>query len=702
MATELGTAYVQIIPSAQGVEKNLADLFDGPAKETGRSAGETIASGLGNGLKTAGQVAGIALGATTAAIGTVTSALMSGVNATADYGDNVDKMSQKLGISSTAYQEWDQVLQHSGTSMQSMGSTFKTLANAAQDASDDQVAAFERLGLSMDDVASMSTEDLFGAVITGLQGMEEGTERTALATDLLGRGALEMGALLNTSAEDTQAMIDRAHELGIVMSEEDVKAAAAYKDAMQDMQGAMQGVVRELTGNFMPSFTTVMNGIADLASGNTEEGVAQIVEGLSGIGDQLIAAVPTVSSAIGQFFAQVAPAIVQEAPGLISAMGEAVITIGQTLATQLPTLVITAAPALAEVAMGLITNLTTAIGAALPTLIPAATQAVVTIVQGLIDALPQMLEAASALVTGLANGILAALPILIAALPDIILGIIDFLLGAIPEIIQTGITLLGALVDALPDVISAVVAALPELLEGIVNGLLEHIPEIMQAGIDLLVALIDALPEIIVTIVNALPDLIDGIITGLLDHIPEMIDAGLQLFVAILENTPEIISQLVSKLPEIIEALLTALIGLASKFLEVGVAIVNGIWEGIKSMWASLVEWFSGLWDSLVGGVKDFLGIHSPSTVFAEIGENMALGLGEGFTDAMTDVRREIEGDMQLTSAISADVRSDYGGFEPAGYEVFNVTIDAASVREFNDIVNLAKNQRRLGRMVTA
>ena len=76
---------------------------------------------------------------------------------TAEYGDAIDKQSQKLGISASAYQEWEAVLQHSGTSMGAMSATFKTLANAAQDASDDQVAAFERIGLSMDEVANMAT-----------------------------------------------------------------------------------------------------------------------------------------------------------------------------------------------------------------------------------------------------------------------------------------------------------------------------------------------------------------------------------------------------------------------------------------------------------------------------------------------------------------------------------------------------------------
>lgn len=73
------------------------------------------------------------------AVTAVGGALVSTASKTAQYGDNIDKASQKLGVSSSFYQEWEAVLQHSGTSMDKMGGSFKKLANASQDASDDQV-----------------------------------------------------------------------------------------------------------------------------------------------------------------------------------------------------------------------------------------------------------------------------------------------------------------------------------------------------------------------------------------------------------------------------------------------------------------------------------------------------------------------------------------------------------------------------------
>lgn len=172
--------------------------------------------------------------------------------------------------------------------------------------------------------------------------------------------------------------------------------------------------------------------------------------------------------------------------------------------------------------------------------------------------------------------------------------------------------------------------------------MLGAIPQIIQAGIQLLVALIGALPEIIVTIVNAIPDIIGGIIDTLIDNIPLIIEAGVQLFVALIENLPTIIIEIVKAIPQIIEGIVEAIGSLAYKLVEAGGNLLKGLWEGIKNaaswLWNKVKEWAS----SLVDGILGFFGIHSPSTVFAGIGENMGLGLGVGFIDAMDEVEKDM------------------------------------------------------------
>lgn len=263
---EVASATLTVTPVLEGAQQSLTEQLTGEAAKAGESAGaaggKSMAGSLAKGLATGSvAVAGAVAGVGAALVGTASK--------TAEYGDAIDKASQKLGVNSTFYQEWEAVLQHSGTSMNSMTATFKKLARASQDASDDQVAAFEALGLSMENVASMSTEDLFTSVISGLQNMEEGTERTALATTLLGNGAMEMGALLNTSAEDTQAMIDRVHELGGVMDEDAVKGAAAFQDELQDMKTSFAGIKNGLASDLLPVLSKFMGSVSEFIS-NTD------------------------------------------------------------------------------------------------------------------------------------------------------------------------------------------------------------------------------------------------------------------------------------------------------------------------------------------------------------------------------------------------------------------------------------------------
>ena len=86
-------------------------------------------------------------------------------------------------------------------------------------------------------------------------------------------------------------------------------------------------------------------------------------------------------------------------------------------------------------------------------------------------------------------------------------------------------------------------------------------------------------------------------------------------------------------------------------FCDIGEDIVGGIRRGIENIWNRLTSWFNGLWDGLVGGVKSFLGIASPSKVFADIGGNMALGVGEGWDDEYGKIRKDIENGMDFGTA---------------------------------------------------
>lgn len=127
-----------------------------------------------------------------------------------------------------------------------------------------------------------------------------------------------------------------------------------------------------------------------------------------------------------------------------------------------------------------------------------------------------------------------------------------------------------------------------------------------------------------------------------------------------------------------------------STLYQIGADIVNGIWDGIVSVWNDLVDWFSNAWDDLVGGVKDFLGIASPSKVFAEIGGYMAEGVGVGWDDEFGNIEKDINHSMEFepsdlgVSSFNGENGSGFGSSNSFG-DIY-ITVDGANVQNETEL----------------
>ena len=537
--SEIATAYVQIEPTFSGVKSKIESEMGGAGESGGQSFGSGFVKVLGSAggaVASAGKVMAGAVAAGGTALAGLGASFISASGDIASYGDNIDKMSQKMGLTAEAYQEWDAVMQHSGTSMETMKASMKTLANAAEGGN----KAFEALGITQEEIANMSQQDLFEATIAGLQNVEDTTQRTYLAGQLLGRGATELGALLNTSAEDTQAMRDRVRELGGVMSDDAVKAAAAYQDQLQDMQTAFSGLSRNMLSEFLPGITTVMSGLTEIFSGNSDQGLGMISEGINNIMSGLTEALPQMLQIGTSIIEALGQAIIQNAPALFQT--------GMELIMELGTFLLENAPLLFETATQLILQLALGLASALPELIPTITQVVLDICLYLIDNIDLLIDAAIQLMMGLAQGLILALPVLLEKAPEILIKL--------------------------------------------TMAFAENAPKLLQAGLQLIITLAQAL----------------------------------------ITYTP----QLLAKIPVIISQLVQAFNKGVSNFIDVGKNIVEGIKKGISDAWEALTKWFGEKISGLVGGVKDLLGIESPSKVFAnEVGRMIPLGIAEGIADEM-------------------------------------------------------------------
>lgn len=214
-----------------------------------KGIGQRLASGIGTAAKWgAGIVAAAGAGA---------AALYGVATKSAEASDHIDKMSQKIGISRTAYQELDFILSQNGMSVDQLQGGMKKLVNtmqSAQDGNKTAVATFAELGISVTDSsgALRNQEDVFYEVISVLQGMGNETERNALANDIFGKSASEMAPLLNAGAGSMEDLRQKAHDLGLVLSDETIDAGVAFTDTQDQVKRALASVTTQLGAEVMP------------------------------------------------------------------------------------------------------------------------------------------------------------------------------------------------------------------------------------------------------------------------------------------------------------------------------------------------------------------------------------------------------------------------------------------------------------------
>lgn len=292
----------------------------------------------------------------------------------------------------------------------------------------------------------------------------------------------------------------------------------------------------------------------------------------------------------------------------------------------------------------------------LPALLQAAVALVGALGQGIIDSLPAITQAAIDILFFLANGLIENLPTLIDGIVQVTLTIVQMLTSPdfLTQLIETAILLIMTLAQGLIDAIPQLIAAVPMIIGNLLAAIIVELPNIIQMGIDLLFALIDGIIKCIPELVAAVPTLIIAFVNGIVNNLDKIILAAPQIIVSLITGIIGAIPELIAAVPRVIAAIADTIRNY--DWGGIGRNIVQGLKDGIAGMWDNIKDWFNEKVNSLVGGVKRILGIHSRSKVFAGIGGFMAEGLGKGFSDEFAAVKNDIEGSMNFDAGtITAD-----------------------------------------------
>ena len=284
------------------------------------------------------------------------------------------------------------------------------------------------------------------------------------------------------------------------------------------------------------------------------------------------------------------------------------------------------------------------------------------------DNLPILAEAAISIIQSLVDGISQNQSMLFDTIFDVITYLSQSFITMLPQIVQLGLDLIVSLADGIAESLPELVPTIVDVILQIVNTLTD--PKNLGTMVDASLAIITALAEGLLTSLPQLlaqaPIIVANLAASIVENIPKIIQSASQLLGGLITGIVNYLPTIGTAAGRIVTTIATSITNLRSKIKEVGTNIVSGVWTGINEK----VEWFTdkvrGFFSGIVDGVRDVLGIHSPSKVFAGIGGFMAEGLADGWDKEYNGIKRSIEKDLNFGSA-TVDFSSSGLGVSSAG-----------------------------------
>lgn len=569
------------------------------------------------------------------------------------------------------------------------------------------------------------SEAVFGEFAKDIQKSAEQAYRTMGTTqsEYLAT-ANKMGALFQGSGLDAQRSMDlttqamqRAADMASVMGIDTqsaldaVTAAAKGNYTMMDNLGvAMNATTLEayrVSQGMDTAFSKMTNAEkAELAmkyffenttqyAGNFEREASETISGSIG---QLTAAVQTWVAGLGNSEADIT-ALTQNIVNAFQSVVANVVPVVENIVSTIPTVLATLMPAINQllpmlltVGANVINTLLDGITSALPALVAAAKPIISVLVTGVVKNLGPILKTGMEILLSLIDGIAETLPDLIPMAVEVIETVIEGLVDNLPKIVETGINVLASLIQGLTNAIPKLVAFVPRIIQTLVTTLTQKLPQILQMGIKTLTSLIEGLTQALPQLVQMLPQIITTIVTYITNNLPQILKMGVQILLALAEGIVKSVSNLASAGWEIIKTLVSTLASLPSEMWSIGKEVVSGIWEGISDSYTWIKNKIKGWVGNVTKFIKNLFGIHSPSTVMRDqVGKYLALGIGEGFTDEMKYVAKN------MVAAVPMDFSAGSGVTNMGGVTINIQGAEGQDVEELANIV-MYKMQRVVDR----
>lgn len=554
MATELAKAYIQIVPSMNGIQGSIQNTLGGEADKAGEKAGSSIVSKVKQAVIAAGigKVFSAAINEGAAleqSLGGIETLYKSSAEKMKAYAKEAYKTS---GISANAYME--NVTSFSASLISSLGGDTDKAADIANRA--------------MQDMSDNSNK--FGTNIQDIQNAYQGFAKqnyTMLDNLKLGYGGTK---------EEMQRLLKDAEKLtGVKYDINNLSDVYTAIGAIQDNLGITGTTAKEAATTFSGSFNSMKAAAQDLL-GN--------------------------------------------------------IAIGGDIKRPLQNLLSTASTFLFDNAIPMALNIVQGFG------------------EALVTAIPQLAQKGYELLNGLVTGFVQNVPIVLPQMLQMIQDFATSLAEKAPEFIEMGFDLLSQFLDGIISAIPILIEYVPTIVTTFADIINNNFPTILAKGGELIMQLISGIIGTIPTLIANIPQIINAIASTI------MAFQWLNIGKNIIQNIGNGIKGMISWVKNIAKSIVDGIKKSFSESTNVGVQLVKGLWNGIKSVKDWILNKIKGFGDSILGGIKSFFGIKSPSRVMAkEVGQYLPKGIAVGIEASADDVYDE----MNRLSKGTLDIATD-------------------------------------------
>ena len=533
--------------------------------------------------------------------GAVSDCLQSG----AAYADNLLTLSAQTGLSTDTLEKYNAVAELTDVSMDtltnSMAKNIKSMSDA-RDGSKAYAEAYKKLGVEITnaDGSLRDSETVYWETIDALKGITDETERDAMAMEIFGKKAQDLNTIIEMGSEGVAEYTDMAGSMGAVLGGEGLAALGALDDQMQIFSATTDATKNIIASAFAPSITSAMEG----------------VNALGGAFNGLVAAVISGEGVDEAFY------LVSEG----------------------------------------LSDLIAGIEEALPMVLTVVGDLFNMLIDLIAEYLPWLIEEGAAMLTSLLSGISQNLGTVMETVLSVVQTLLNTILQNLPMIIQMGIQMLTSLIQGIADCLPELIPVMIEAVVLVVETLLDNLDMLIESGIELILALADGLIEALPDLVDKIPIIIDKLVLTITNNLPKILQAGVTILVKVGEGLVKAIPQLIANIPQIITSLVNGFKSAWGTISSIGTDLVRGIWYGIDDATGWIISQIRSFGSAVLSGIKSIFGIHSPSTVFKEeVGKNLALGVGEGFADTMSEVSDEMQSaiptefDASVTTNVAAN-----------------------------------------------